>query len=111
MISAGVLGAGFDLVEDAGRHLQPFLHLRAGDFDGPHGVGIEIEVGDVLDGDVAGRHVGIVVGAAAAAGLEGRGGRKQRQILPLRALQHVLDVPGLGLETICTDGSSATSAK
>jgi hypothetical protein len=97
LISSGRPCAGLDLVEDAGRHFQPFLDLRAGDRHGAHRVGIEIEVGDILDRDVAGRHVGVIVRAAAAAGLEGSRRRKHRQILELGVLQHVLDVPGLRL--------------
>ena len=97
LMSAWSALPGLDLIEDAGRHFQPFLDLRAGDRNRPHGVRVEIEVGDVLDGDVAGRHIGIVVGAAAPAGLERRGRRQQRQVLELGVLEHSLDVPGLRL--------------
>ena len=40
---------------------------RAVDFHDAQRVGVEVDVGDILDRDRAGLHIGIIVGAAAAA--------------------------------------------
>ena len=92
-----VAGVGGDLVELAGGHFEPFFDLGAGDRDGADGVGVEVEVGDIFDRDRAWGDIGVVVGAAAATGFEGCGGGEDRQAGPFGALQHLFDVPGLGL--------------
>src|SRR5690606_23674595 len=56
---SGILGALFGLVEDAGRTFEPVLHVGPGDDHGLDGVGVEIEIGNVLDRDRADRNIGV----------------------------------------------------
>ena len=90
-----ILRSRLDLVENAGRHFEPVLHLLAGDCDRLDRVRIEIEIGDILDRDVAGRHIGEVIRTAATARLERGSSRQDGQVLVRPILQHGLDVPGL----------------
>src|SRR5690606_26918459 len=65
-----LVGLGWiDLVEDTRRAVEPVLHILPGDRHGLDGIGVEVEVGDVLDRDRTHWNVGVVVGATTAAGL------------------------------------------
>ncbi|MNN11197.1 hypothetical protein D3C81_1241440 [compost metagenome] len=84
-----------DLVELPGRPFEPFLQLSAGHQHGIHRVGIQVQVGHVLDGDVACRNVGVVVRALASAGFKRGSSRQHGHAFIFCALQMLLYVPFL----------------
>ena len=76
-----------DLVEILGGFFQPGLHVRALDLHRLQGVGVEVDVGHVLDGDAACGHVGEA--RVIEVHLERCSGRDDRQLGVLRqALAH-----------------------
>jgi hypothetical protein len=81
-----------------------FLDLGAGDDHCLNGVRVEVEVGHVLDGYVAGGHVGVIVRTAAAAGLEGAAaentGRSSHSVSESMSVTYQV----WAWLTICTDG-------
>ncbi|SAH82510.1 Uncharacterised protein [Enterobacter hormaechei] len=83
-----------DLVELPGRALQPLLHLFPGGFHHHEGVGIEVEIGGITEGQLAFLHLNVAGRIVLPpAHFEWRRGRQYRQICQIRiALNIVLRI-------------------
>ncbi|OAO76565.1 hypothetical protein TGS27_3047 [Geobacillus stearothermophilus] len=84
-----------DLVELPRRPLKPFFQLGSRNFQRIHRVRIQVQIGDVFNGDFPCRDVGIIARPAASAGFERSAGRQHRKAFIFRPFQHLFNIPFL----------------
>ncbi len=88
---------GVDPVELAGAHLQPLLDGGPVHLDHLQGVRVDVEVGDVAQGDVTLGHIGEVIDAVAPATERGRHRQDRIGLLEQAVFLQLLGVAALGI--------------